>query len=494
MGVPAAGARAWRGGMGAAAATWRLRHAILGVLLVAAGLIGFADCARAANVFYIRGGGDGHGIGMSQYGAYGYALHGKDARFILAHYYQGTQLGATDPNRIARVLIADGAARFSGATAAGGKLLDPATTYVVTATSAGTLSLHISGGRRIASFRAPLAVTGPAPLTVPGLGAYRGSLQFRADGAGGVETVDALGLDDYVRGVISAEMPSGWAPAALQAQAIAARTYAITTTVGGSGYDLYSDTRSQMYRGVSAETASTDAAVLATRGQIVTYGGQPVVTYFFSSSGGYTENVENVWAGATPEPWLRGVPDPYDGAGGNPYHSWGYQMSTTAATLRLGAAVKGSLIGVQVTRRGASPRVLTAQIVGTLGGATLSGASLQGDFSLPTAYAAFTTITIVVGSHSSPSLNASVFPSSGLSRNLSDSVFPSSHLIRSVNGSVFPASPGVSIAAQVWAASGWNTMAQTKLGAGGAFQAGLVAAGTYRIVFGGLDGPAVGVA
>jgi stage II sporulation protein D len=479
--------------MGAAAAAWRLRHAILGVLLVAAGLIGFAAHARAASVFYIRGGGDGHGIGMSQYGAYGYALHGEDYRFILAHYYQGTELGTTDPNRIVRVLIADGTARLSGATAAGGRPLDPATTYAVTVLASGSLSLQTTGGRRIGSFPAPLTVTGAAALNVPGLGAYRGSLQFRPDGNGGVETVNALGLDDYVRGVISAEMPSSWAPAALQAQAVAARTYAITTTVGAAGYDLYPDTRSQMYRGVSAETAPTDAAVAATRGQIVTYDGQPAVTYFFASSGGYTENIENVWAGATPEPWLRGVPDPYDGAGGDPYHSWGYQMSLAAAAAKLSAAVKGSLIGIQVTRHGASPRILTAQVVGTLGRASLSGASLQGDFSLPTASAAFTTITSVVGSHSSRSLNDSVFPSSGLSRNLNDSVFPGSHLIRSLNGSVFPALPGVSIAVQVLAASGWHTMAQTKLGPGGGFQAGLVAAGSYRIVFGGLDGPPVSV-
>ena len=81
----------------------------------------------------------------------------------------------------------------------------------------------------------------------------------------------------------------------------------------------------------SAETPATDAAVAATSGQIVTYDGQPAVTYFFASSGGYTESIQNVWAGATPEPWLRGVPDPYDNAGGDPYHSWSPQMSLTAA-------------------------------------------------------------------------------------------------------------------------------------------------------------------
>ena len=115
-----------------------------------------------------------------------------------------------------------------------------------------------------------------------------------------MQTVNAVGLDDYVRGVVAAEMPSSWAAAALEAQAVAARTYAITTDVGGNGYDLYPDTRSQMYGGVEAETPATDAAVAATGGQIVTYDGKPAVTYFFASSGGHTESIQNVWAGATP--------------------------------------------------------------------------------------------------------------------------------------------------------------------------------------------------
>src|SRR2546421_3006627 len=96
-----------------------------------------------------------------------------------------------------------------------------------------------------------------------------------------------------------------------------------------------------MYTGVAAETPSTDAAVAATRRQVVTYDGTPVVTYFFNSSGGHTENVENVWPGATPEPWLRGVSDPYDGVAADPYHRWGYTLTAAAAQAKLGGWVKG---------------------------------------------------------------------------------------------------------------------------------------------------------
>src|SRR5205807_3570774 len=127
------------------------------------------------------------------------------------------------------------------------------------------------------------------PLTLAGHGQYRGWLEFRPAGTGSsVRTVNALHLEDYARGVVSYEMPASWSAEALKTQAVAARTYAITSSVGGNGYQLYADTRSQMYGGVAAETPSTDAAVAATHGQVVTYKGKPVTTFFFSSSGGHT--------------------------------------------------------------------------------------------------------------------------------------------------------------------------------------------------------------
>ena len=202
-------------------------------------------------------------------------------------------------------------------------------------------------------------------------------------------------------------MPSSWAAQALDAQAIAARTYAITTTVGATGYNLYDDTRSQVYGGVAAETPATNAAVAATRGQVVTYHGAPAVTYFFSSSGGYTESIQNVWPGATPEPWLRGVADPYDGAGDNPYHRWSEEMSLAAAARKLGRLVKGSLLGITVTKHGVSPRIEEAWVVGSRGRSTVSGDTLQGIFGLPTTYASFTTISTQV---SSSELSGTVYP------------------------------------------------------------------------------------
>ena len=118
---------------------------------------------------------------------------------------------------------------------------------------------------------------------------------------------------------MSAESPSSWPIEALKAQAVAARTYAIATSKGGAGFEHYADTRSQVYGGVAVETPTTNRAVAETAGQVVTYQGRPVVTYFFSTSGGRTENVENS-LGGTPQPWLRSVEDPYDDV--SPRHRW----------------------------------------------------------------------------------------------------------------------------------------------------------------------------
>jgi stage II sporulation protein D len=460
--------------------------------LAAAATLALAAPALAASELYIRGGGYGHGIGMSQYGAYGYALHGKDYKFILRHYFRGTALGHADPSQLVRVLVATGPASVSGASAAAGKRLNPSLTYAVRPLASGLVAVFDATGNRVARGPAPLTVTGVGPLTVPGVGTYRGSLEFRPDAAGGAETIDAVGLDDYVRGVISEEMPSSWAPEALKVQAVAARTYAITTDAGGDGFDLYPDTRSQMYGGVGAETAATDAAVAASRGQIVTYGGTPAVTYFFSSSGGHTENVENVWPGSTPEPWLRGVPDPYDGAGGDPYHRWSYTMTAAAAASKLGALVSGSLVGIRVTKTGASPRVLAAKVIGTAGTVKVRGVQLQQVFGLPTTYASFTTVSTAVR------FGAAAEPRVAGARAIAALVPLVQAVVKSgaprLTGRVVPAHVARSVSLMVERHGAWRpARAHAKIGAAGAYTLMLPGAGVYRVMAGGFAGPAVTV-
>jgi SpoIID/LytB domain protein len=276
------------------AARFGRRSTVILFAALACGLAPWAAAARASTLL-MSGAGEGHGVGMSQDGALGFARHGWSYQQILAHYYSHTTLGLAAPRAVVRVLVS-------------GKV------------------------RKVA-------------------------------------------LERYVRGVISAEMPSSWPLAALEAQAVASRTYALTAHAGGSRFDVYADTRSQVYLGIAAETATTNAAVAATAGQIVLYGGQPAATYFFASSGGATENVENSFLGSQPQPWLRGVVDPYNAG---PSFSWQVPMSFTAVARRLKGVVKGAFRGIEVLRRGVSPRIISAVILGSRGLTPVSGPELAG--------------------------------------------------------------------------------------------------------------------
>jgi stage II sporulation protein D len=450
-------------------------------LISVAVTLSVASAAHAATIFEISGGGNGHGIGMSQYGAYGYALHGKSYQFILGHYYRGTALGTTNANQPVRVLLGTGQAHFSGANRAGSHRLNPSLTYSVRVLANGMLGLFPPSGKKVGQFSSTLSVTGPAPLSLAGHGTYRGALQFSVVG-GAVQTVNAVGLDDYVQGVVAAEMPSSWPAAALEAQAVAARTYAITDSVGGDGYQLYDDTRSQMYGGVSAETAATNAAVAATRGQIVTFNGAPATTYFFSSSGGHTENIENVWLGDTPEPWLKGVSDPYDGADGqDPYHRWTVRMTLAAAQGKLGGLVQGRLRGIRVTRRGVSPRVVAAQVVGSRGATAVTGPQLQSVFGLMSTYMRFTTISAAT-IHRPP-----------VSRAAFERV-RSPFWTGVLTGNVYPAGRGAVVSIQAWTGKRWRTVRRVRVGSGGRYQVQLATPGSYRALYDQVAGPTVAVA
>ena len=366
---------------------------LLAVALAAA----LAAPANGASTFVIRGAGFGHGVGMSQYGADGYAQHGKDYRFILAHYFTGTKLGQLDGAQTIRVLMETSATSFSGATNAGGRKLSAGTTYYVGPAGIGQVALKTSTGRVLKTYDGQVRVTGPGPIRLNGTagngladGRYRGAMIFKST-ALGFMAINELGLEDYVKGVVGAEVPSSWPADALRTQAVAARTYAITTG-GGPNFDQYSDTRSQMYRGVAAEVASTLAAVDATAGQVVTYAGKPVVTYFFSTSGGRTEDVENSFIGSPAKPWLKSVDDPYDSV--SPLHRWGpYRYSLSAAAAKLGRYVKGTFRGIDVTKRGESPRVVYADVVGSGGRVRVTGPQLRSIFGLRDSWATYNVIT-----------------------------------------------------------------------------------------------------
>jgi stage II sporulation protein D len=371
------------------------------ITFVAAALICVAlpISAHGASRLTIRGAGFGHGVGMSQYGAYGFAQQGSGYKDILRHYYTGTDVTPGTAREVRVLLQSTRIARFTGASSAAGRRLNPKRTYRVRAGRiTGTVDLISWTGRRMKRVVAPLRVTGPAPLVLRGRAlngrvdsAYRGALEFRP-GVGSVFAINAVGLEDYVRGVVGDEMPPSWHPEALKAQAVAARTYAVTTSKAGNGWDQYPDTRSQVYGGVGAEEPTVDVAVAATKGELVTYQGTPVVTFFFSTSGGRTEDVENTPLGVEPKPWLKSVEDPFDDL--SPRHRWGpIQLTLTQAGKKLKGLVKGRFRGIEVLQRGKSPRVVAADVIGTDGTVRVNGATLRARLGLYDTWAYFTSIS-----------------------------------------------------------------------------------------------------
>ncbi len=366
------------------------RHAAIPLALFAA--LAGAVSALASPVLVIDGAGDGHGVGMSQTGAEGLALHGYPAREILAHYYTGTTVGRMPTEGGISVLLQSGlrSVVFSGATSAGGRPLAGARTYIARVAANGEIALESERGRLLSYLPAPLAITSAVPIRFDGAassgvidGRYRGSLEVVASGSR-LDVINHLGLEAYLRGVVPAESPSWWPAAELEAQAIAARSYAIASPPQ-NGFDLYGDTRSQAYGGYDAETAATNAAVTATTGEVVTYAGKPVITYYFASSGGATEDVQDVFYGSPAEPYLTGVLDPYDATRFGPI-----TMSVARADRRLRGLVDGTLEAIDVTRRGVSPRVISAKVVGSGGTTTVSGATLEAALHLPSTWDCFT--------------------------------------------------------------------------------------------------------
>lgn len=298
-----------------------------------------AVSALSAPVFVLTGGGYGHGVGMSQYGAFAQATAGRSYREILAFYYRGTTLAPSPVARV-RVLVSSGrpslrigsGVPFRVRDAAGAVTVLPAGELVVTP----DLTIGVDG------VLSPL--TGPisflpgrgAPLTLDGKG-YRGELRVTSVGEA-LQVVDVVGLDAYLRGVVPGEMPRSWPAEALRAQAVAARSYAVASLVKGKPWDLYADVRSQAYYGVEREAPSTTAAVQATRGEVLTYDGKVAAAFYSSSSGGRTAASEDVFGVAYG--YLRSVDDPWDDV--SPYHRWEprtYTPSALAAAFGLASPV-----------------------------------------------------------------------------------------------------------------------------------------------------------
>ncbi len=370
--------------------------------------------------FYGRG--YGHGVGMSQYGARGRAQAGQDAPTILAHYYQGTTLGDVDPATPIRVLVLSRwvatdahPLQIVGRVAPWGidglaVVFPPDARLLLGTGAAGSVgSFHLmvtaADGSVLYDGAAPteLAIR---PVTDDGrlqlvskatrFNVYRGALRIVLTPASAqISVVDDIGLDAYLGGVVPVEMPPTWPAAALQAQAVAARSFAARRLhPATSFYDVPDTSVSQLYRGAAAEKPQTNAAIAATAGQVLLSGSTIINALFDSTGGGATESNENVYTTATgrvvarPVSYLRGSSDrapdgtAYDAS--SPYATWStrtYPRSQLSAWFAADRRTNvGDLVALDLHDRGVSGRLISVTLIGTTGTRRVSGEVFQAVF------------------------------------------------------------------------------------------------------------------
>jgi stage II sporulation protein D len=373
-----------------------------------AGQAGHAGHADKRSLVIV-GHGFGHGHGMSQYGAQGAALQGVKYRHIVDFYYPHTAW-AQAHGRI-RVLISadttsdlevrpapglvvrDSRRQHSWTLPTGGRYyrwrlhpLPNGFTAVEYLSKSGWHRWHIPDGRKTFKTDAEFHARGPLRLLVPGGGdvvgvPYRGTLRLASPSSGSRarDTVNVLSLDAYVKGVVPYEMPASWRQSALRAQAVAARTFAAweRSQNRDSDYQICDTTSCQVYGGLPAEQDSSNRAVDATAGKIVTYHGRPAMAQFASSSGGWTS-----YGG---EPYLPAKRDPWDRFSGNPMHTWSDRVS--ASVLERDHPGIGRLLAIHVlTRDGHGAwggRVESVVLRGSKGKAHVTGDDIRWAYGLP---------------------------------------------------------------------------------------------------------------
>jgi len=399
-----------RAGIGRVAVSVMLALAIGTAAQAVAPIASRAATTLGSSVAF-HGRGYGHGVGMSQYGAGGRASAGQSRATILAHYYQGTTLATVSPTTPVRVLVlSNWTASASVPLTIRGNLgnwtIDgqtgtfPASAQLTAApppsgstawqlvvkSSTGTVLLNttVTSGFRV---RPSDSTTRIQLVTKPTYyDTYRGVLSVIL-GSTTATVINEVGLDDYLKGVVPAEMSSGWPTEALASQAIASRSYARYQLHPTSGsYDLYDDTRSQVYHGSLAEQSTTNAVVASTSGVILMSGTALVDSVFHSADGGATENNENVFTSSTGAigtsySYLRGSSD-LDGNGksydvASPYETWHTATYTVSQLSTIFGAdsrtAVGTLSALDLSHRGVSGRLIYVVLYGTGGSKQVSG-------------------------------------------------------------------------------------------------------------------------
>ncbi|MEO5852634.1 MAG: SpoIID/LytB domain-containing protein [Nocardioides sp.] len=338
----------------------------------------------------LTGHGYGHGHGMSQYGAEGAARQGIGFAQIVDFYYPGTTW-STAKGAVSVLVSADTTDDLEVLARPGLTLRDlssrerlvlpagPTRFRLVTNAKAVTTLDAFDGAwttLRTLGNEGEFLARGPITLVTPGgQAAYRGRLRAAAPKPGSTarDTVNIVGLEKYLRGVVPREIPASWSPEAVRAQAVAARTYAAYERAHprAAHYQICDTTSCQVYGGTASEQAAATEAVKATKGQIVTDGVAPAFSQFSASSGG--------WTAAGSVPYLAAREDPYDGWAGNPVHTWTRTLSDDAIESRYPSI--GQLQQIVVGQRDGNGdwggRVGSLTLVGSSRSVTVTGDSLR---------------------------------------------------------------------------------------------------------------------
>ncbi len=209
----------------------------------------------------------------------------------------------------------------------------------------------------------------PGGLVPLGAAQYRGRLRVVPMGDR-LQAVNYIGLENYLPSVVGSEMPAQWPLAALRAQAIAARTYAMAQRRPGQLFDLQATVASQVYKGVGAETTSTRQAVAQTNGQVLLYRGRLIDAVFHSCSGGSTENSGEIWNRQLP--YLTSVPD-FDQV--SPVRNW--SKSFEPQELRRAFVEIDGVTAIEPLVTSTSGRIRQARVTGPGGQLVVSGAELR---------------------------------------------------------------------------------------------------------------------
>lgn len=236
---------------------------------------------------------------------------------------------------------------------------------------------------------------------------YRGRVKLTKTNSG-LTAVNYVDLEDYLASVVGKEMYATWPPEALKAQAVAARTYALYKRQKpiSTLFDMGDTTTWQVYDGVAGESASTRAAVKSTAGQVITYQGKPIEAVFHASSGGHTENSEDVWS--SPVPYLRGVQD-FDQTA--PVYQWTTRLS--AAQLKAKIPGIGNIRAMKPLKTTPHGRISAMQVVGDSGSRTLSGNQLRKALKLKSSLFAIAPLFEPIASANKPAAQPAGFQING---------------------------------------------------------------------------------